>query len=119
VITSVQKYGKIIRPVLGIRYVPVTSALAEQNELSVDHGALIVKGNTEEDVAVLPNSPAEKAGLKENDVIIELGGYEIEQSNSLAKIIRKFQPGDTVMLKVLRDGKEIRLEAVLEEYSNK
>ncbi|MBU2236128.1 trypsin-like peptidase domain-containing protein, partial [Patescibacteria group bacterium] len=112
VITSVQKYGKIIRPVLGIRYVPITSALAEQNELSADHGALIVKGNTEEDVAVLPNSPAEKAGLKENDVIIELGGYEIEQSNSLAKIIRKLQPGDTVMLKVLRDGKEIRLEAV-------
>lgn len=118
VITSVQKYGKIIRPVLGIRYVPVTPSLAEQNELSVDYGALIVKGRTEEDVAVLPDSPAEKAGLEENDIILELGGQKIEQNNSLARIIRKFQPGDSVALKVLRGDKELTFEAILDEYSN-
>ncbi|MFA6272420.1 MAG: trypsin-like peptidase domain-containing protein [Patescibacteria group bacterium] len=117
VVSSVQQYGKIVRPVLGIRYVPVTAALKEKNSLDVDYGALIVKGSTAEDLAVIAGSPADKAGVKENDIILEINGERIDETNSLARIIRKYQPGDTVKLKILRDKKEITLDAVLEEYS--
>ncbi|MFA6525313.1 MAG: trypsin-like peptidase domain-containing protein [Patescibacteria group bacterium] len=117
VVASVQQYGKIVRPVLGIRYVPVTAALKEQNSLDVDYGALIVKGSTAEDLAVIAGSPADKAGVKENDIILEINGERIDETNSLARVIRKFQPGDAVKLKILRDKKEITLDAVLEEYS--
>lgn len=117
VISSIQQYGKIVRPVLGIRYVPVTSAIQEQRDLDVDYGAMIVKGSSEDDLAVIKDSPADKAGIKENDIILEINGEKINQSNSLARIIRKFQPGDKVSLKVLRDGNEIMIEAVLDEYS--
>jgi serine protease Do len=117
VVASVQQYGKIVRPVLGIRYVPVTAAIQEQNNLDVDYGAMIVRGSTVNDLAVIKDSPADKAGIKENDIILEINGEKITESNSLARIIRKFQPGNAVKLKILRDKKEITLDAVLEEYS--
>ncbi|MFN3301742.1 MAG: PDZ domain-containing protein, partial [Patescibacteria group bacterium] len=57
-----------------------------------------------------------KAGLVENDIILELNGQKITQENSLAKMIRKFKPGDEVTLKVLSKGKEKIIKVVLGEY---
>lgn len=115
-IESVQKTGRISRPWLGVRYVLVTPRIAEENKLSVTYGALILRGRTDSDLAVIPGSPADKAGLAENDIILSIDGKKIEDDNSLAREIGKHQVGDEVMLKVLQKGKEKDIKVKLEEF---
>lgn len=116
VIESVKKTGKIVRPFLGIRYVIVNQTIAETEKLSVDYGALIIKGDQLENLAIAPGSAAEQAGLKEGDIILEFDGEKITQDNSLIKIIKKYKAGDEVVLKVLSEGKEKTIKVVLGEY---
>ena len=115
---SVRKYGKIIRPYLGVRYVQVTKKLKEKNNLPVDYGALVIRGESAEDLAVMPGSPADKAGIVENDIILEVDGIKLEQGKSLASIIRQKQIGQTVSLKILHKGKEKTVEVKLEKAPN-
>jgi len=112
---QIKKYGKIAFPFLGVRYVIVTDQIQKENNLPVNYGAWIIKGPKGEP-AIFPGSAAEKAGLKEGDIILEFNGEKITSNNPLAKIITKYQPGDKVSLKILRESKEITLEAVLGEY---
>lgn len=114
-IESVKAHGRIVRPHLGVRYVIVTAALAKENKLPREYGALIVRGDRPTDVAIVPGSPADKAGLKENDIILELDGVKIDEAHSLASQIGKKQPGDAVTLKVFRKDAGIMVRATLEE----
>ncbi len=114
-IEDVQTKGKITYPFLGVRYAAVTKELAEKNKLPVDYGVLIARGETMEDLAVVPGSAADKAGLVENDIILEVNGEKITQDNSLAKLIQKYRVGDTITLKILHKGEEKEVQAVLRE----
>jgi serine protease Do len=113
---SVIQTGKISRPYLGIRYIPVTADLKAQDNLTVDYGALILRGSTAADVAVQPNSPAAKAGLKENDIVLQIDGVKLDDSNPLSTVIRSKSVGQTITMQVLRGGKTITLKATLTEY---
>lgn len=115
-IDSYNKYGKIVRPYLGIRYVTVTPELAKANKLEVDYGALLVKGQSTSDLAVVPGSPADKAGLVENDIILEIDGQKIDQDHSLAKALTKYQPGEAVKLKVYHKGETKEVTVTLDEF---
>jgi S1-C subfamily serine protease len=115
-IEQVKTLNKIVYPFLGIRYVVINEQIKEENKLSVDYGAWIIKGE-EGESAVEPGSAAEKAGLKENDIILEFNNEKITTDNSLAKIIQKYDPGDKVVLKVFRDNEEKLISAVLGERS--
>jgi serine protease Do len=115
-IESVNKFGKIVRPFLGIRYVIINDAVAQEQKLSVNYGALLVKGEQQTDLAVTPGSAADKAGLVENDIILEMNGQKIDQDNSLAQMIQKYKPGDEITLKVLSKGTEKTVKVVLGEY---
>ena len=112
-IEQVKKIGKIVYPFLGVNYTLIDDELKKQKNLPVNYGALIVKGN--DNLAVTKNSPAEKAGLKENDIILEFNNEKITIDNSLSKIIAKYNPGDRVVLKILRDGKEMIVNVILGE----
>ncbi len=112
-IAQVKKIGKIIYPFLGIRYAIITKELKEEKKLPVDYGALVIKGNGKNEPAVLPGSQAEKAGIKEGDIILEVNGEKITVSNSLSKVIQKYEPGDKVIMRILRDGKTIQKTVVL------
>lgn len=116
VVESVEKYGRIVRPFLGIRYILINDQIAKVNNLSINYGALIIRGRRDIDLAVIPGSPANKAGLVENDIILEFNGEKITEERSLAKEIQKYKPGDAVELKVLHQGEEKTVTAVLEEY---
>jgi serine protease Do len=113
-IEQVKKEGRIVYPFLGVRYVLINEQVQKKNNLSVDYGALVTKGNQGE-AAVMPGSAADKAGIKAGDIILEFNGEKITTDNSMAKIISKYHPGDKVVLKILR-GKEIKIiEVVLGE----
>ncbi len=116
-IDQMKKFGKIKRPYLGVRYIPITKEIAKLNNLKVEYGALVVRGESRAEVAVLPSSPADKAGIKENDIILQIAGQKIDESNSLAKIIAKQQVGDEVELKIMRSGQEQTVKATLEEVA--
>ncbi|MDO8470676.1 MAG: trypsin-like peptidase domain-containing protein, partial [bacterium] len=79
-IEQVKNGGKIIYPFLGVRYLLLTEKLGKEKDLSVDYGALIQKGSQGEK-AVEPGSAAQKAGLREGDVILEVGGEKVTQDN--------------------------------------
>lgn len=114
-IEQVQRQGKISYPYLGVRYVLVTPEIKEKNNLSVDYGALVVRGEQPDEVAVMPGSPADKAELAENDIILEVDGQKIGQDHTLVQIIQNHNVGDTLTLKVLSKGKEKTVKVVLGE----
>lgn len=110
-IEQIKSAGEIIYPFLGVRYVIITESIQKENNLSVSYGAWIVSGEGEP--AVVLGSVADKAGLKENDIILEFNGEKITADNSLAKIIIKYNPGDEVTLKILRNKEEKTVKVVL------
>jgi len=75
---------------------------------------LIVRENLGEN-AIVGGSTADKAGLKEYDIILELDGKKISEENPLADILQECEIGKEVNLKILREKKEIKLKAKLEE----
>lgn len=115
-IESVRTHGRIIRPWLGVRHVVVTPRLAEQNKLPVKYGVLIIKGSLEDQTAVVPNSPADVAGIRENDILLEINGRKLEDKTSLAQEIGKYQVGESIKIKFLRDGKESDVSVTLAEF---
>ncbi len=112
-IESVKTTGRIVTSYLGVRYTMITPDLAKKEELPVDEGAL-VRG-TQDGPGVVLNSPAAKAGLQAEDIIIELNNEKITQDNYLGKVIQKYNVADTVTLKILRNKKEMEVKVTFEE----
>jgi len=113
-VNSVIDTGKIVRPMLGIRYIPITKDFATRNGLNAEKGVLVYGGN---DLAVLPDSPAAKAGIKSGDIILKIGKSEVDKNHSVVGILQQYSPGDIVNLTVLRDGKEFKVEVILGDSS--
>ena len=109
--------GKISRAYLGILYLDLDPSFSRLNNLPRDWGALI-KSNNPKINPVIKNSPAEKAGLMPEDIILALDKNKIDQEKSFGQILRKYKPGDDVELTVLREGKEIKVRVKLEEKEN-
>jgi len=112
---NVKENGKIVRPWLGVRYVQLNEQIAEANNLDIKEGALIVRGDQRTDLAVIPGSPADKAGLVENDIIMEINGEKVTGDNPLAKIVGKYKIGDEITLKIFHKGEDKEIKVKLEE----
>lgn len=113
-LAEVKKYGKIIVPFLGIKYVLISKEMAEANKLPVNNGALVVREQLGES-PVIKGSSADLAGIQEWDIILDCNGEKITSKNPLAHILQKCKIGEKTQMTILRDGKEINLSAVLEE----
>ncbi|MBI4744300.1 MAG: trypsin-like peptidase domain-containing protein [Actinobacteria bacterium] len=113
-IKSVKEKGRIVRPMLGVRYIQVNKAIKERMQLKFDYGALIVSG-VEGETAVVSGGPAEKAGIVENDIILEVNGTKVTEENPLAYLIQKYGVGDEIKLKIWRKDEEKIIEVTLEE----
>ncbi len=111
-ITSILEKGKLEVPYLGVRYVMLTEAIQQRFGLALSSGAWLKAGN--EAQAVVNGSPADKAGLKEGDIIVKVNGEAITIEKPLASVLSKYAVGDELEIVYNRDGKEQSTKATLE-----
>jgi 2-alkenal reductase len=102
--------GYIARPYLGIRWQWIDSDLAALYGLPVEWGVYVSR--------VLPNSPAEAAGLQEGDIITQIGEVALDADTPYANALYRYSPGDTVPLTIQRGQQQIQLEVTLVESGN-
>ena len=114
VVESVKEHGEIIRPFLGVRYTMVNSRVKELNNLPVDYGALVIRGEMREELAVMPSSPADKAGITENTIILSIDDEELRERD-LASVLRSKEVGQTITLRIIQAGEEKTVSATLEK----
>lgn len=110
-----EKYGKLRQPFFGVRHLILNEELQKMFNLSVAHGALIIKEPVPGDVAVVPGSPADKAQLREKDIILEFNQRKITEKNSLQDMLQQCKIGDEVRLKILRNGNMLFAKIKIEE----
>ena len=99
--------GHVRRAKLGVTVQPITADLASSLGLSDVRGALVNQ--------VEPGGPAERAGLRQGDVITEVQGRRVSDGNELRNAISNIAPGTSVPIKVVRDGRTSDLSAKLDE----
>ncbi len=115
IVNSIRTEDRIVRPSLGVRYAILTPELAAKNNLARNDGAWIAK-DSQGNPGVLPDSPAEKGGIWENDIIFEINAIQINASNTLFDVIQKFKPGARIGLKIQRGDKVIIRIVTLGEF---
>lgn len=117
---ELKNHGRIRQPFFGIRYLQINKQLKDQFDLPIDFGALVISepelplGKSR---AVISGSPAEKAGFKESDIIIEISGQKITPEVSVNDLLADFTVGQKLICKILRHGKEKIINITLDEKS--
>jgi serine protease Do len=111
VMDSLVKYKKVVRGWLGVSIQEVTSDLAEEFGVKDLKGALVS--------GVMKGSPAEKAGIRQGDVILQYNGKTVEDTGQLRNIVSQTPIGTKVKVTLLRQKKEIEVEVVIAELPKK
>ncbi|MDP2586686.1 MAG: S1C family serine protease [Candidatus Komeilibacteria bacterium] len=108
---------KVMRSRLGASYVGLSESLGLSAEVNEDRvkGAVLLGDAKRSIMAVAENSPAAKAGLKAGDIILKVNNEDIDESNSLTKLIQDYKSGQEITLLISRQGKESEVRVVLEE----
>jgi S1-C subfamily serine protease len=97
------------RPYMGVYYADVTPALAGERDLPIDYGVLIEAPLGTADPAVLPDSPADRAGIRSGDIITAINGQRVDGHLPLDEILTQYDAEDELALQVLRGGRTIEL----------
>lgn len=113
-LSDLKKYGRIRRPLLGLRYLMLNRDLSEKMGLPAEYGAYVTRQNSAE-TAVIPKSPADKAGVLEQDIVLEWNGKKISSGTALQDLLDDCKVGEEVKLKILRAGKEREIKITLAE----
>lgn len=108
--------GKVVKPYIGVRYVSITPEVVKEYNLSVKNGAYVVGGSN--DPAIVAGSPAEKAGLKEKDIITKVNGTTVDGTHPFASLIAQHSVGEEVTITYIRDGKEATVKVTLAERNS-
>ncbi len=109
------KYGRIVKPFLGLLYVMLNKKYQNQYRLGRDRGALVIRDHQPNSVAVVPGSPADRAGIKENDIISHVNSVELMEDMDLSEELQKLKVGDEIELTLMRAGQELKVKTILEE----
>ena len=107
IMASLIKEGKVVRPWVGIGLQNLTEELAQSFNLQEKEGALIGQ--------VYEGSPAEKAGLKVGDVVIDIDGVPIKGSQDVVREVLRKRVGQKIQVTVVREGKRIEIPVVTEQ----
>jgi len=101
------------RPTMGAYYVSISKEYALAHDLKRDRGALIFSPSGKQGLAILAGSPAERAGLRINDIVTMVNDKAVNLDNPLSNLINQFKKGDSVELTIDRAGVEIKLSLQL------
>ncbi len=112
-INSVKQTGEIKTSYIGVRYTIIDEDLAKSQKLGSTEGALLRGGS--DGPAVVSGSPAAKAGLQAEDIILEVNGQKIDADHPLLAVIQNFNIGETVAIKVLRGDQKLNLNLKISE----
>jgi serine protease Do len=102
--------GRVVRGYLGTTVQKITPEIADSLGLKESGGALVAD--------VVKGSPAEKAGIRTGDIIIEFDRKQIKDSTDLPPVVARVTPGNTVQLKVMREGKQVSLPITVGELKD-
>jgi len=114
-ISDILKHGRIIKPYIGLMYTMLNKEAQEKYGLLVDHGALVMRDHIPGSEAVVKDSPADKSGVQENDIITAINNRDLKENEDLSDVLQSFNVGDEVELSVLRKDKNQKMKLVLEE----
>nr|MBP9728482.1 trypsin-like peptidase domain-containing protein [Candidatus Moranbacteria bacterium] len=117
IVEQVRTTGRLSFPYLGVRSITLNDALQKKTGLPYNYGALVVRGDTITDFAVIPGSPADKAGIVENDILLEINGEKIDETHGLISFMGQYAVGDEVTVKVWHKGEVKDIKVKLEERS--
>lgn len=107
--------GKAVEhPFIGVNYVSITPEVATEYKLAVKMGGYVVADSGQS--AVVAGGPADKAGIKDKDIITKVNGVEVGDKGSIASLVAEYSSGDTIELTILRSGKEMTLKVTLGTY---
>jgi S1-C subfamily serine protease len=101
----------LARPWIGVYYQQITKQLAAEKNLPSDTGVLV--GTANDAPAVFPNSPADKAGLKDGDVVVAVDGQKLDLDHDLSTLVLPHVPGDVITLRVLRGNSTQEIKVTL------
>lgn len=107
---------RVVRPRLGVRYISLNPDSALIYNLKDTSGALIKAGDSSAMPAVVSDSPAGRAGLRDGDIILEVDGKKITEQENLSQLISAYLPGKKVGLRIKRDGKIFSQILVLDQF---
>lgn len=111
---NITEHNSSDRAFVGVTYVMISPSVASEYDLPISTGAYLYSSDSKS--AIASGSPADKAGLKDKDIILEINGVKVGTAGSISSLIGEYIPGDTVQLKILRDGKEKTLNLTLAGY---
>lgn len=109
------KHGRIIKPFIGLQYVMLNKDVQKKYSLPVDYGAMVVRDHIPGSVAIVPQGPADKGGVRENDIILEINGEKLSEEKDLSDRIQTCQVGETIELTTMRKDQTLKLAVKLEE----
>ncbi|MDP2598953.1 MAG: trypsin-like peptidase domain-containing protein [Candidatus Liptonbacteria bacterium] len=111
---DIKKYGRIRRPLLGLRYMMVDENMKDKMGLPVSYGAFVI-GEGQNDPGVIPGSPAEKAGLREKDLVLEFNSKRLDREHPIQDFLETMNVGEDVELLVMREGNKFKSTMTLAE----
>jgi serine protease Do len=108
-IQQMKSSGKVSRPYIGLNFVTITRSVQATQRLTQSQGAYVI--------TVVAGSPAARAGIQPNDIIIAIDRQTLSERTELDQVIQRYQAGNQVMITLLRAGKELQLPVILGEYT--
>jgi S1-C subfamily serine protease len=102
-----------LAPYLGIYFLPANKTYLALEKVSRENGALIYSASGQQGLAIIADSPAQKAGLKIGDLIIKINDQEISQEKNLPDLLYQYKKGDAIELTVIRGEQEQKIKVQL------